>query len=799
MADAAPTQQVPVVGPDGAVGTVAKADLRQAIAAGATLATPEDVRKERMEAEYGGLGGGAAAFGLGALRGASLGLSDPLIAGIGGERARTALAGYQETNPTASFGGELAGVVAPAILSGGEGAVGTAARWASAPVRAVGAVGGAVERGALRVLGGEATSVLGRVGQRALTSALGTAAEGAVYGVGSENSDAAIHNHELTAEKLWAGAGQGALLGAGFGAAAGTLGQLTREAGGALVRSMEGSSLGSWIDRKSLEATGRAAGVNKRIATKAERYGDFDEMRRIWRDEAPGLAGKRSFSNMATEDLAAAAAKGIERDGAKIGSALDAADQAILKKSGPEGFARAVDVINDLERAADRVVTDKLGSKPLANKLIDLADHARQMTGLVDAAGQYVPGALESRWSTRQVQEFRVMVDKAIGDFGPELKGYKSELLGIRRDLEKRVTDAVESVGQGDAYKAAKQKYQAWRTLQDAVKNAQAGSSSNRFFGLSEQLGGMVGSQIGGLVGGPVGSLIGTGVAGLAAHAVRTRGDFLAADLLKKVSTLGALQQATNAVDGRIHAGIRNFLAAAPQKAAAAMPSGLVAKDDKADERAIAQAQFVQHLAANDTARNEHVTRMLGDMGTYAPQVTAHAAIKAHSMILNLAANAPKASVNATSMTPHLEKLRYSPIEVHRFMIYSSGVHDPLSILGDMKAGHVSPDKARAVRENHPELFAEMQTQLWQMAQDQQHPLDWEQKKIAKFTFGVDTDSSLTDDAIRANQDSAAKGGQPVEPNQPGPQPQDLGSRRPLNLDMAPMMQTPTEAIATPI
>jgi hypothetical protein len=750
-----------------------------------------------MEEKYGGFGGGLTAAGLGALRGASLGLSDPLITGIGGERARQALQGYEETNPTASLAGEVGGVVVPAIFTGGEGAVGTAAKFASAPVRALSAVGRGAESAVARVVGREAESVLGRVAQRALSSGAGMALEGAAYGVGHEISDAAIHDHELTAEKLWAGAGQGALIGGLTGAAAGTVGQLGREAIAGVGKITKSPSVSAFLDKMSAERAFGAANPGKRIARQAERAGGFENVGRTWRDEAPGLVGKDNFGQLNREDLAVAAEKGLEREGSRIVETLDAADAKAIQAG---KIPRAMDVVGDIDRVADKLRVSQLGSKPAADRLLSISDDLQRMMGLVDDAGQLLPGAGEARMSLRQLHEVRKMADKAIGPgtFGPELSGFKDQMLSVRRALEDRLENAVQDAG-GEklaaVYKDAKSKAQAFYLLRDATKNATAGAGANRFFGLSEQLGGLVGSQVGGLVGGPIGSMIGTGAGSLVSHAVKTRGDFVAASLLKHVSQLGAIEKATALVDNRITAGVRGFLSKGTSyESPVARRPKVEPVAEKTQARALVVAQKVTDLAQNDGARQEYINSRIGDLGMYAPSVTAHAALRATQSIFNLAANAPKASFNAHSLTQGAEKLRYSPAQVYDFSRYLSGFEEPLSVLDDMKGGKLDRLKLQAVQENHPRIYEQMYQEMQQAIAVRGDELTWEQKQVAKTFFGIPADDAQDPDFIKRLQQSAEESNQAPQPEEPGAQ---GGGRRPIDTDVNPYL-TSTDQLMTP-
>ena len=100
--------QIPVV-LDGKVGSVpfgkGGADFQQAIAAGATLTTPQEYAKaERaayLEKEYGGAGGTLAAGAAGFGDTATFGVAPAVVGAVGGEGAKKYLREVEEAHPTA--------------------------------------------------------------------------------------------------------------------------------------------------------------------------------------------------------------------------------------------------------------------------------------------------------------------------------------------------------------------------------------------------------------------------------------------------------------------------------------------------------------------------------------------------------------------------------------------------------------------------------------------------------------------------------------------------------------------------
>jgi hypothetical protein len=155
--------------------------------------------------------------------------------------------GAARGSPIAALGGEIAGFAAPALLTGGG--------------LAAGAEGALAEAGAGKVLS--------RFG--------GFAAEGALGGLAAEDSEAALRNESLTAERAVAGATFGALLSGGAG-----VGLMGLEHAGANVLSrLRGGAprVASSLERVAAEelATKEATGFGRTLEDRAIRQADFDD------------------------------------------------------------------------------------------------------------------------------------------------------------------------------------------------------------------------------------------------------------------------------------------------------------------------------------------------------------------------------------------------------------------------------------------------------------------------------------------------------------------------------------------
>lgn len=149
----------------------------------------------------------------GGLRGATLGLSDPIqqvmgdIAQGGSDSTvKTALNEHEERHPVLSGAGELAGAVASIPLTGGADAIGAGA-----------------ERLGARALEGLGESTAAKIVQKVGASAARESAVGAFYGLGTGVSEASLGDPNEVAQNLASSVELGSLFGGAFGSGFGAL------------------------------------------------------------------------------------------------------------------------------------------------------------------------------------------------------------------------------------------------------------------------------------------------------------------------------------------------------------------------------------------------------------------------------------------------------------------------------------------------------------------------------------------------------------------------------------------------
>lgn len=219
---AKPGTRVHMLDATGRPVTVAAEEAGQALAAGYQPEPSAAVEARATSKRYGTAGQKAITAVEGAGRGLTFGLSDIVASELGGDEYRASALARQRENPITAGAGEVAGALAPALVSGGSS---LAARVVSAPSRAAMALG----RGALPFA--TPATAAGRMALRAAQTGIAGAFEGALYGAGSTAGKLALQGDELTAEKVLSGGAHGALLGGVIGAAAGAIaGRLERAA-----------------------------------------------------------------------------------------------------------------------------------------------------------------------------------------------------------------------------------------------------------------------------------------------------------------------------------------------------------------------------------------------------------------------------------------------------------------------------------------------------------------------------------------------------------------------------------------
>lgn len=769
------TGQVAVVDPSGKVTSVAAADVQQAQLEGYTLATPEELASEAERQQYGGATGVLAAGAAGALRGASFGTSDYALGQLGYAQD---LAALRRHNPLASGLGEVAGVVAPALLSGGESLVGTVAEGLGTPVRLVEGAAGLAERGAAGLLGAEATSIGGRAFQGAARSGVRGAVEGAAYGAGGQLTEDVLGGHEVTAEKLLAGAGHGALLGGAImGAGGGLLG-----ATGGLVDA--GLTRGRKLAGDLME---RGGGQDALIARG-----------RAWaEDQAGQQAFKASGAKVADwQKLGGTSAEQTARAG-KIGRTL--LDEELLSTAGREqtsaNVVRKLNQVGEdlgaLRRQMDEATATgaNLGLRPDRGTIVSRVEREvlaplDAMPGM-EAESSYVRRYIDSfaekmpeRPTFERLAEARISLDKKL-KYDQLTAGSSVEQLRLVRgilenELEGAAAKASEAIG-GDLaakYKTAKALYSELATAKKILAKETARDASRRAVSLTDTMSGgngaKIGAGIGALVGGAPGAFAGAALGGLAGGMVnktlRERGNFFAAQALDKAARFKSIQEATALVDKRILNGVERFFDAAKRGAVqaghAAERTGFeavgqaTAKDRAAREKAAAAAVS---LASSPQAMAAATAKLGGGLAQEAPRTAMALSMTQARAITFLASKAPPRPPS-TNRILALQGVSLAPshADLAKFGRYLDTINDPVMVLSLARQGRLTAEHMDALRSVYPQLHAEIVNKVAAEASTRAHDLTYNQRVHLSVLLGQPVDATMDPKFIASVQATKA-------------------------------------------
>ncbi len=780
MAEPAKTEAVKVQLPDGRFGTVAPKDVASVLDQRGRIVSDAEFNKNQqnlnLEAKYSGLEGFAhsqAANVAGGLRGISAGLSDPLLikgAGLVGQEdaARAQLSEYKEAFPVESLRGEVAGVVIPAVASGGS----------RAPMGVSGLLargGAAVEAGTLNAL----TRGGAGLGERALVKGLAVgaqgAAEGAAYGIGHQISEASLGNHELTADKLLAGAKGGALYGFVGGAALGSGGELV---GGALkaaknfaiTANKEGGTLSQWLERKAGDHVLHGAGYDAKALGRLDRFAEGGRYgtARMLAEEAPALVGKQRVGQMTPDLWAEAAQKGKQIHGAAMGSVVDGANSTI----------RVHEVVDEIRRTADpfRTGAEHIGKQGVVKQMDGFAEDVGKRFGLYGEAGTFSnPDAVMTLKDLHGVR--RSADDLWVGN---KINPVASPIKGIRDTIDMRLASEIEKAGGAEALQAwqdANARYAMYKGLEKAVASKSTQTGASAFLSLTDKMAAGAGGVIGSTIGGPVGGLVGGAVTGLASKAIRSRFDGVAADALMKAARIGAAKELSGSVDAQLGSAVRGFLSQSSKEGALAGGTALAAKANMPQaarvgavsrpeyERMAGQVAML-NMRRKDGQQDGHG---LENFAAAAPNTAAALAATHSRAVQYLSSIMPPARVDHSSAfvpgSMYMPKA-LSPAEL-KWLRSVEAVRDPMGVLRDFRKGHISGDQVDALKNVYPSLYAHLRQTVMEHAQKSGRKLSVEQVSALGILLGEPVHYTQRPEFLAAMQASKSNAAPPEEGGAP--------------------------------
>lgn len=711
--------------------------------------------------------GTAGKLGLGALSGLTLGLAPGILAKMGALDP-----GHIQAAQTSPWytAGDVAGTLAPALLTGGE----AGAARLLAPLDMAGS---AAERLAASVLP-ETPGLLGRLASSPLRMAARGATEGALLNLGHTTGDALVQNKPLAAESLLASGVDGALFGGLVGAGLGTVGAI----GSAAVDSAANFAKGAFgKNAASGAANRRAVGtLSRHLGLDEDALKSFESYKPFRSGEAPYASATKEAAGEAAEVGYKPAFKSInaelERGGGAVGESTPKMAEAAKKASAINQAIRE-EVAESATRVAAQTpsVSRVVGGireeilRPIANTYDYIPTERalrpieRQLTQI-----ENVPGAPEAYRAGTWKEWLKSRDQIASSSLAPELK--QSVLNVVDREIHSSL-EAAEA-GLGDKLGAATAQLKMSKYLEETLGNKAAKELLTSEPHITPK--DMAFMGFGATLGNPVPAM--TYVAGRGiSRIVKPKLEGWMARMAYESSVGQKAATAQVAAKERIKTTMRNFFktsSMAPYKAAQVVK----AERQKESKESIntrkgyeAAASRAEQLLSQN--HQERIRMHANELAQQGYQDLAKALLMVNSRAANyLQWNTPPraAAKQVHSLRPNLVPFTLTMAEFKHGRILE-GVTKPFSILDDLEAGKLSRDKVAAVKYVYPELHSELVQQATEQVMEMKSqgkflPMD----KIVALGTALDApiDSTLQPEYI--NNVQMALNSPPPQASPPG-------------------------------
>lgn len=296
-----------------------------------------------------------------------------------------------------------------------------------------------------------------------------------------------------------------------------------------------------------------------------------------------------------------------------------------------------------------------------------------------------------------------------------------------------------------EAYQDAKKQFSVGRWVRDTTEDALTAQLRNRKLSPSDMAAGLAG-MVGGAAHGAVGGVGGLAM-GLVHHVIRERGNSTAAVVLDRLSALKGLQRAAASVDREVDRGIAGILR--PGDRVPSVRRGNPYRDHQ--DRAEAVARAVVNLD-DHTAAIEHSASKIAP---HAPKTAAayqSAALRATQWLAQQIPASMKRPPDP--VMPQFDEAYVSPSDAASFVRKFDAVHDPASVLDDMRSGRVTTEQVQAIRAVYPSLYREITQKISDSLRTAKVPPSYEARKQISILFGIPADPTFSPGFVRSMQTS---------------------------------------------
>lgn len=661
---------------EGGAKPISKAEALQSVKAGAALDSVD---------QMGAVGKTAAGFG----SGLTLGLGPAALEALGVVDADTL-----DALGTSGFyqGGDIAGMLAPAILSGGEavaarGAVGAergliARALAASPAGQLGRAGSLAEALAGRVL--PEAGVMGKLARPAFQMASRGATEGALVSIAHTASDEIIHDKPLTWASIAAAGMDGALLG---GLAGGAFGVASAGLGG--VTDLAAGSMGRGGEAGAATAARRVGAGTKDLVAMGESEGGVIGSVRKYHDILEN--GGESFHSSTPAILKAAKKSEIDATttAANVVKTLD---------------SEAPQMVPSLERVLGRIDTDlntKYAGTMLHGEALSVSQKLSENLSAVKSWENWTTSraqmadALKSANGTVQADVYRTAISAADSE--------------IRMSME-AAAEAIGKPGLSEAFHGALMTQKLSSELAEMVSKKGA-RELERGMGLELGGGDLGALAYSTLAGHPLGGAAIVAGKKIVQHLQRKMEPAIAEAAYR--AAVGAEAGATTArVGARMSESVKRFMTGTSRVAVGestpkADRAPKLKYDLKSYDEAVSSTEKL--LDASHRAKVETFVSALAEMGH--PDLAKEAMDGYQRSMEYLRYNMPASRTNKQAGSMGKMPTPFGlDTKQNSFMRIQRAVRQPLSILEDLENGSLSREAVKAVKYVSPPLYKELVT-----------------------------------------------------------------------------------------
>lgn len=756
--------KLPVVSPSGDVGTVDASEASKSLQAGFRVETLKEQKARMLQEEYGGPLGITEAAAAGLVRGPTFGASDLALTKTGLVSPET-LSNLEEANPGTSLAAEAAGIIAPAVFSGGFSVA------AGVGLRGVAEAGLIAERFVAKqaVKAGLKNAVAKSIVEKIAPKIAGSAVEGAFYGAGQLISEDALGKADLNAETLAGHVGAGMLIGGAFGGAFGTAAELAGPAGKVLqyVTSPFQKKISQGLEQNVASARlfgmtpvefsklqnrnpKVAAGMQDYLANKLELHlGDTAESLMSKNEVMMDKAGKEIGASLETIDQALASRPELKPTAEAVyGNIADKIENDLLKPLREAGAPGSVKMINEVENYLNEI--DNLRTSKPDFQASDL----QKLKKMEDKLIKYnkVPG----QWSIGD--EMRFITRDSI----------RNEIDVLAQNLEHQglVPDVAAQL------KAANSNYAAASTFGPMLERRalKAGDKTFSFSGYMKDA---------------------------------------ALDVSRKLVVMGKIEGAKQAIGKVMQQTVNSMGTQIPKISAKIVPvasalmSSELAKNfskenpKKPSSQHEAYANVMQNL--NKYQQNpqnfvDNINKQTSGIFNAAPKTAGELSRVAVSAMNFLSSKAPKSSASPGFLDAYKPIKMPSSIDMSKFERYLSAISKPASVMKNIQDGTVTRDEMDAFKTVYPSMFHELQNQLVQKLPEMAQNMPYNRRIQLGMLFGVAADQSMQPGNIMGLQGNFGSSQSGQEQNNEGAVNPSQGGMSKLNF--ADRERTPTQEVA---